>query len=319
MNFYDDISYQKFQNYLPALETNTKIENESTTRLRVLDTILFDVLSWDKKLVETEKYCRSEGYADYVFTTNEKPCLVLEAKRAGIEFIIPDRKFEDRPYVCGLLAQECKASMDALQQAIGYATTLGARYVAISNGHQWLFTLTYVQGQPLKSRLIYVFESLQAISSRFSKFYLCFSMQGLEENIASQELLDTLKLPAPAKFSSYIPGYPHSATRNVLQNELAYILNYVWQVIEQKENSTEFVENCYVSPCSHDDILALARELIEKRRNEDGILGQYDIERIVNLPDKIAYLPAEKPFVILGEVGRGKSSFLNYLKIYHES
>ncbi len=57
----------------------------------------------------------------------------------------------------GILATECLPATKALQQAIGYAATLGARYVAISNGHQWLLTLTFVPDQPLESRLVYVF------------------------------------------------------------------------------------------------------------------------------------------------------------------
>ena len=314
MNSHDDILYQKLQDKIPELNSLTKLENESTTRLRAIDTILFEILSWDKSSIETEKYCRAEGYADYVFFFNNMPNFVLEAKRSGIEFIIPDRSFQDRPYALGILAKECPLAMDALHQAIGYAATLGARYVAISNGHQWLFTLTFVQGQSLERRLVYVFESLDAVSSRFSKFYSCFSKQGLEQNMVSSDLLDTLKMPAPTKLSSYIPGYPITASRNIFQNELSYILDYVWKILSQEEGTLQFVENCYVNPSSHEDILALARELIDKRKNEDDILRQYEVESIDKLPHEIAHLPAEKPFVVVGEIGRGKSSFLKYLR-----
>lgn len=180
MDLHDDISYQLLLTKLDDLGSITKLENESTTRLRAIDTILFDILSWDKNLVETEKYCRAEGYADYVFLLNNNPFFVLEAKRSGIEFILPDRSFENRPYAFGLMAKECPNAMSALQQAIGYATTLGARYVAISNGHQWLFSLTFVQGQSLETRLVYVFESLNAISSRFSNFSYVFQNRALK-------------------------------------------------------------------------------------------------------------------------------------------
>lgn len=314
MTSHDDISHQVLLNKLPELNSLTKLENESTTRLRAIDTILFDILAWDKNQVEAEKYCRAKGYADYIFFLNESPCLVLEAKRSGIDFVIPARSFEDRPYALGLLGKECPQAMNALNQAIGYAATLGIRYVAISNGHQWLFTLTFVQGQPLEKRLIYVFESFEAISSRFLRFYNCFSKEGIQKNVISPDLLDTLRLPPPAKLSSHVAGYPQPASRNIFQNELSYILDYVWQVMSQEEGTVEFVENCYVSPDSHEDILALVRELIEKRKNEDDLLRQYEIETIDKLPYQIAHLPSEKPFAVLGEIGRGKSSFLKYLR-----
>jgi len=314
MESYDDVLFQRLLDKSSELESLTKAENESTTRIRAIDTMVFDVLAWDKASVEGEKYCRDEGYADYVFSLNDRPCFVLEAKRSGIAFILPDREFQNRPYRFGILAEECPKAAKALNQAIGYAATLGARYVAVSNGHQWLFSLTFIHGQPLERRLIHVFESIDAISSRFSKFCSCFSKQGIEQNAVGRDLLDTLKIPAPPKLSSKIPGYPVAASRNVYQNELSYILDYVWQIMSQDEGTLAFVENCYVNPTSHNDILSLVRELIDKRKNEDDILRQYDIESIDKLPHEIAHLPAERPFVVLGEVGRGKSSFLKYLR-----
>lgn len=311
---HEDISYQVLQTKLTDLKDLTRRDNEATTRLRAIDEMLFYVLAWDKRSVEVEKYCRAEGYADYTFLIKNTPALVLEAKRHGIEFVLPNRVFETRPYVFGILSTECPAAAKALQQAIGYAATLGARYVAISNGDQWLMSMTFVPHQPLEARLVYVFESLDAILTRFGTFWSCFSSEGLQQNAVVKELLDTLKLPAPAKLSSFIPGYPVPATRNVFQNELSYILDYVWQVMSQDESTMAFVEHCYVNPGSHEDILSLVRELIEKRKNEDSILSKYEVESIDRLPHKLAHLPAERPFVILGEVGRGKSSFLKYLR-----
>lgn len=311
---HEDISFDLLRSKLEELKCLTRLENESTTRMRAIDTVLFDVLAWDKRDVETERYCRAEGYADYVFSTKNIPAFVLEAKKSGIDFVLPDRVFENRPYVFGLFAKECSAAAKALQQSIGYAATLGARYVGISNGHQWLLAMTFVQDQPLDARLVYIFESFDAILERFSNFWSCFSPQGVEQNSASKYLIDNLKLPAPPKLSSFVPGYPIPATRNVFQNELSYILDYVWQVMSEDEGSLTFVQNCYVNPGSHEDILALVRELIQKRKNEDEILQKYDIESIDTLPHKLAHLPSERPFVILGEVGRGKSSFLKYLR-----
>jgi hypothetical protein len=311
---HDDIAFENMQAKAQELCLLTKIDNEATTRLRAIDTILFDVLNWDRSEVEAEKYCRTEGYADYVFSINHKPGLVLEAKKSGIDFLIPSRTFDNRPYAFGLLAKECKEAANAFQQVMGYASTLGARNIGISNGHQWIFGLTFVQGQQLENRLVYVFESLDAILKRFGKFYICFSRIDLEHNSAHKELVEALKLPAPAKLSSFIPGYPVSATRNIFQNELSYILDYVWQVTSQEEGTPAFIENCYVNPSAHEDILSFARELIGKRKTEDEILSHYEFKTTDRLPYELAHLPAEKPFVVLGEIGRGKSSFLKYLR-----
>lgn len=311
--FREDVAYQKFEECRPTLNQQIEV-NEATTRLRVIDTILFDVLRWPKSIIEPEKYCRAEGYADYVLFLDGRPAMVLEAKKTGTTFVIPDRSFQDRPYLFGLLAQESRSAADALQQAIGYAATVGARYVAISNGHQWLFAMTFVPDQPLDERLVYVFESLDAIASKFKRFCACFGQIGLSENAVSRDLLDTLKQPAPAKLSSNIPGYPVASSRNVFQNELSYILDYVWQTLNQEDATLSFLEHCYVEPGSHADIIALVRELLEKRKKEDEVLAHYEVLDIGALPGEITHLPSERPFAILGEVGRGKSTFLKYLR-----
>jgi hypothetical protein len=56
------------------------------------------------------------------------------------------------------------------------------------------------------------------------------------------------------------------------------------------------------------------RELLDKRKSEDDVLAQHQVLGIDKLPDELAHLPSERPFAILGEVGRGKSSFLKYLR-----
>ncbi|MDP8258931.1 MAG: hypothetical protein P9L90_05875 [Candidatus Aadella gelida] len=219
-----DIAYQELLDKLAGLNSLKKKENEATTRLRAIDTLLFDILKWDKSEIEAEKYCRQEGYADYVFHINNNLTLVLEAKKAGTSFILPDKAFTERPYVFGLFSKECPEAYKALQQVIGYAASLGARYVAISNGHQWIFTIPYVPNQPLEKRLVYIFESFEALLERFSLFCDCFSREGLHLNLGKKYLLDTLQQPAPAKLSSKVSGYPVASVRNVYQNEITYIL-----------------------------------------------------------------------------------------------
>lgn len=309
-----DIAYSTFTRTLPELERLSADANEAATRLRAIDTLLFEILDWDKEDIEPERYCRAEGYADYVCMVDGQNLLVIEAKRAGKSFLLSADNLESRPYSFGFIASESKDAANALQQAIGYAATLGAHYVAITNGRQWLLTLTYVEGKELAERLVFVFESFEAINARFRLFCQCFSKSQLSRHEIDGALLDILLKPAPSKASARIPGYPQSAERNIFQNELSYVLDYVWQVMSQDEGSSDFVNNCYVSPDSHNDTIALVRELIAKRTAEDAILTKHDIRNIDSLPQQLAHLPSEKPFVILGQIGRGKTSFLKYLR-----
>ena len=149
-----DVSHRLLSEKLSTLNALDLDSNEADTRLRVIDTMLFDILDWRKEDVETELYCRTAGYADYVCSANGSRILVIEAKRRGSTFLLEGKVFESRPYSFGFLSTESKPAADALQQAIGYAATLGVPYVAITNGTQWLLALTYVTGQTLDHRLV---------------------------------------------------------------------------------------------------------------------------------------------------------------------
>ena len=67
-------AYAALKQNLQLLES-TAGANEDTTRLRAIDTMLFDVLRWDKTRTETERYTREAGFADYVF--GDEPSYLL--------------------------------------------------------------------------------------------------------------------------------------------------------------------------------------------------------------------------------------------------
>lgn len=100
--------------------------------------MLFEILGWDRNMVEAEKYGRTVGYADYVFGHDRKWDLAVEAKKDGAVFVLPAHDYPDTPVPFTLLAKECPEAADALRQAQGYANEFGARYTAITNGTQLL-------------------------------------------------------------------------------------------------------------------------------------------------------------------------------------
>ena len=297
-----------------AIIRGAENSNEATTRLRAIDTIIFDVLRWDKLTVETEKYCRDVGYADYYFHHKASACLVVEAKKADVTFVLKNRKYDDKPFILGLLEQESPEAAAAMRQALGYAASLGCRYIAITNGFQWLLTLTFVPSQELSHRLVYVFESFDAIVERFDLFWKCFSNEGVQSNAASVALNESKQAPAPAKLSVYLPGYPIPADRNVIANELSYVLDLVWERMSSEEAQERFLRECYCHPGSAEDVLALAKELLSERRQLDQE-PLPDPAPAGTLPGDMGRLHTEKPVIVLGRVGHGKTSFMRYVRL----
>ncbi len=108
--------------------------NEATTRLRAIDTMLLDVLGWDKLDIDAELYCRAEGFADYALKDDASICMIIEAKRADETFVLPAREFPEAPVGFPLLAKECPAAETA---------PAGSRLRGLGRGeihldHQWI-------------------------------------------------------------------------------------------------------------------------------------------------------------------------------------
>jgi hypothetical protein len=309
-------AFAELQQRFEALVTLPAGANEADTRLKVLDVMLFDILDWEKTDVDTEHYCRAVGYADYVFSIQKTIALVVEAKRSEIEFLIPEARFDPEPVAFALLEKECPEAGNALRQALGYAASLGARYIAISNGRQWIIALTYVQSQSIEEREVIVFDSLAKIVDNFRRYWMCFSKSAVSTNEIYPLLMESRKKPAPSKLSLSIPGYPVASERNRFINELSYILQKVWDVLSRTENTLLFLEKCYVVPLANEHLIAFAKDMLKRRSAADRVHS----ETVANagadeFKETIIGYDNERPFILLGEVGHGKTTFLNYLRL----
>jgi len=89
----EDLAFSEFQSQKSVIQAITSSTSEADTRLRAINTLLFEVLKWEKTDVETERYCRAAGFADYLFSSNGSRGLILEAKKAGIFFVLPSHEF----------------------------------------------------------------------------------------------------------------------------------------------------------------------------------------------------------------------------------
>lgn len=310
-----DDAHQAFREFLTTIKQGDDI-NEAATRMRLIDDILFKVLQWDKNRVWPESYVKHVGYLDYEFD-NPRPSLILEAKRVDTTFILPGHKYPAEPVPFSLIASECKEAAAALTQCQNYANQRGARYSAISNGHQWLMSMTFVPNQPVEDRHVYVFESLDAINSKkFRAFFECFGPMAIRSNQPSMKLLDTRRAPAPAKFSTTIPGYPVAADRNTFAPSVGGLLQLIWEAIDGDQDNELFLRSCYIPSAPSSDMLKKAHTLLSQRATTDEQLAAADVKpasrkSVLEHQDRS---DREQPVVILGRIGHGKSTFLKYLR-----
>lgn len=287
------------------------LANEAKIRLAYIDRVLFEVLRWSHVDVDPEKHCRP-GFADYACSVGGKVRMVIEAKRSGETFLI-NGSFRKGPVPYGLLSSESKVLREAVQQSAEYASQLGATVAVASNGYQWVVVLAYVPGEPLHDRNVTVFESVDAIRARFREFYDLLSPLGIRTNAAVSILMTHVGGAPPPKASTTIVGYPVVARRNELRNELGHVLDAVWIETGRKEGETEFLRACYVLPSDSEGTMDFAFELVSQRLGLDGTA--IDVITPGDNISGIDLVGREKPILVLGQVGHGKTTFLRYLKL----
>ena len=243
------------------------------------------------------------------------PIGVVEAKRDGGTFALDGIQYSSKPVGLGLLAKESEPARKAMIQAAGYAASLGTKYVVITNGHQYIITLAFVSGKQIEQRSVMVFEGLDAIDERFRAFFDCLSPVGLRANKLAAKLLESRRAPAPTKLSSSIHGSPEPADRNIIVNEISWVLSTVWDKTNENDEDDDFLKRCYVTPEASTSTLAQAKEIIEQRSHLDQSLVPAEVHPQSDAIGVVSAPRPEKPIIVLGRVGHGKSTFLDYLRL----
>ena len=164
--------------------------------------------------------------------------------------------------------------------------------------------------------LVFVFESLGAIQRNFCAFHECISSMAITTNLPSLRLLAVRRAPAPPKLSSQIAGYPLHTERNKLTNALRGVLQLVWDEINFDPNNEVFLRNCYIVAEPAEDMLRVGHELLTQRnKTDEGSFGTTPVEpatrKAIAAQNAADY---ERPIVLLGRIGSGKSTFLKYLR-----
>ena len=110
--------------------------NETETRLKLIERVIFDVLGWTHDDVSVEERVSEDGsttFADYVIRT-AGTSLVIEAKKVGKTFCDLEnqrRRKLSKAFVTGDVG-------DAIIQARDYCRKLSIPFAVVTNGSEWI-------------------------------------------------------------------------------------------------------------------------------------------------------------------------------------
>jgi hypothetical protein len=293
--------------------------NEATTRVQLIDRLLFECLGWSQEDLNAEDYEGGE-YADYVMPRARRR-LVLEAKREGATFELPDG-LGPTAGIKALLGLGGALS-DALLQVENYAHRRGAPYAAICNGHQLLAFIANRQDgvDPHDGRAL-LFSNPKEMVERFAELWENLGPRGCSAMTLSRTLGSTA-MARPQKLSENIANYPGTAGADESQNILATLnVLFLPEYVRDDEEEDRFLTECYCPPGAYSSLAMLNRSILRTRysmalgkeigiglneaRDKDGLSP--------SLREEVAASSAGKdPLVLLGDIGVGKTMFLRRL------
>lgn len=316
-----DLALEEFQAKLPELKEYEALDlSESDTRSKVIDSIL-NILGWKEQSIRREQFEGTEGkYLDYTLSTTF-PIIIIEAKKAFIQFNIPPGG--QRHYRISGAIKSSTDLLTAINQARGYAINYGVTFCCVTNGTQFcFFRATNNLGIPWERQFVTVFRNHQDIASRFLEFYECLSFEAVSAGRFAKAI-PVCELPAheTSRFKSLENPHSHQDVRdrNVLYPFTRELIKQVFQSLDNEEASPDLLTHCYVESTRDSSYERGIGELLREHRTHI----HEPITRIVtqkrnagtfqNHFEKLAgsRVSFGSVTLILGTVGAGKTTFLN--------
>ncbi|MCE5210631.1 MAG: hypothetical protein LLG40_03660 [Deltaproteobacteria bacterium] len=299
-------------------EVHKGTRNEATTRLHLIDQLLFECLCWDRRTdcISEERF---DGfYADYTLMCPRR-MLILEAKKEGVYFNIPEGR-SNRQNSIKTLVKDVPELGDAIKQAAGYCQQRGTPYAAVSNGHQLVaFLGSRDDGLSPEEGRAFVFESTAALVEDFHTLWNILSKPGVAERNLHKRLVSPDTPILPKKLSELIAPFPGVKNRNVIQTDLQILADLIFEdIISAHELEDEFLEECYCQSGALSQYALVSKELLASRYTAlfEGLIKAPQLVPATTKKgiseELVAESFAKRPVLLIGDVGVGKTMFFRH-------
>ena len=290
--------------------------NEANTRAKVIDWTLRRVLGWHDDDLQWEERVSEDGkttFADYLITT-ANTSVIVEAKKAGATFSLPT-KFTSAK-LGGVLSEGDIG--DAIRQARDYCRGKSVQFAAVTNGSAWVvFPAVRTDGVPFEDTQASIFRSLEDIQHRFVDFWEILSRQRVIEGNLEHMLLPSQKTDIGRRPMTMLRDPEFKLGRNSLY---PFIEEAVTRALTDQgiEADPDALRECYVQASNRikfdsrlrmylaDAKPPIGRSVVRVKTKKSR---SYLKEKIVDSKSSPARF-----FLLLGQVGAGKSTFLRYTR-----
>jgi GTPase SAR1 family protein len=305
---------QELNSYYEAQGASNR--NEASTRLHLIDTLIFDCLGWGRDDCSPEEP-HGGDYSDYSLFAPHR-LLIVEAKREGIYFELPAGRNKS-VYSIEFFEKTNKAVYGAIKQSLGYCLDRGAPFGCVSNGHQVIaFLGSRTDGVPPLSGKVLVFDSIQAMEDRFFELWQNLSKPGIQAHNLTNSLQENPVPSPPAKLSGKLSRYPGYKNRNDLQNDLQILGDLIIEDLIKSYDKVEFLKQCYCESGAVSQYAILNRRILETRYSAlfEQAVGGPTLAPLITKSgvneQALAESISRRPILLLGDVGVGKTIFIQH-------
>lgn len=294
--------------------------SEADTRACVIDPLL-SCLGWSGSDIKREPFAGwtdSRGFIDYLLLQDGRPIMVLEAKRTGRTFSVPQKLTSQRITTYKKIRATASQNLvEALEQCLRYSQHTGAVYACATNGADWIFFKPSHSYRALPDARIVIFNGIDQITKRVDEFVDLLGYVQVEEGKAEKALLGReIKLPS---FSKRLQdAFPYHEDPTLEEEDYSNILDqFLTHYITELTSEVDF-EECYCAVRANRTTVRTIEALVsgaaditrpDSERNPRALTDE------LLAPSVFPDLPSGRTVILHGEVGVGKSSFLRHCEL----
>ena len=324
------ITFDEGKNALKALlkefQEKTFNWNEAETRFQFIDRLLTNCLGWPRTAIKLEQP-HDRQFADYLLGSPTK--IIWEAKKEGTYFELPvnigGKPIQSLSSIMGVSPKAEKA----IKQVHNYCINRGVEFAVICNGIQMIaFLAIRIGSAPLKGQAL-VFRDHEYMNTNFAKMWQNLSPEGVEERRLYRLLTTGTSTSVPPKPSSYLFRYPTARYQSDEQSVLQTLSEIIIEDVPKTEDvEANFFRECYCETGALSRYSLLSKKLLASRYaalfSNDKKQPKIKPASKKNSPLKITSdimteAFAQRPIVLLGDVGVGKTSFIKQLMLLKAS
>jgi hypothetical protein len=305
-----DLAYDNFRTLKAEIEqAQYSLATEDDTRLQLVDRVLIEVLGWPRSSIKCAA-ATGNGFADYLLSVDDKPRLVVEAKKAG-RILVGSRAAGAKTYKAG--GPALQEAQDGLRQAQRYCATSGCIFSALTTGIEWIGFWAIREGKSPFEGTAIVYPDWNAIESDFARFFELFSPVGASQALFKSWIQEAEGLSI--KHSEQLrTTVPPNTLKLLAKSQFASDLDSVFKSFFSSmagENDREMLAKCFVESKESREADNALQKITRNLVNRIDLLSSAKGEELEDHLRAAVQTNKGEFVLIVGNKGAGKSTFID--------